>query len=494
MVPIVAIPLVIKEYCGHFAAAFSRREQREAFAAMITGMCTSSNRTLAGIEQRFVFDETNYDRLHHFMSDSPWSIEVLSKLRVQYIKNTLPSVTKKSLFSKRWNAIQNCKSTLPQLAESEKLLPAILACDDRNWNLIKATSVPTVVTIDATFTHHTGEQIYGVYWYWDYAKRRYTLSQRLVLSTIVTPDKQVPLGWKLYHRGFLPEQKIYLEAMLPDTEASQEEWDEYNTLVREYRINSSEHKKQHELAAELVDDVEQSGVKKDAYVCDAALAIPSLLDKIDEYQQAYVTRIAKTRNVQGMTGKFESIEKFAKSLPSESFKSITVYTRHGQLRTYWCFSKTMMIKGWKRQRIVISYDNEKLEGEPIYLITNKKQWVQPEKTVQLYLMRDPIEHLIRDAKQEVGLEDCQQRNEASVQKHWEISFAAYTFLELGFQVPTLPGVPAARLETIGQRSRIMEGAVLQGFVNEVARWVLDGRDTKELIWQYMTKRLNRLAT
>ena len=144
--------------------------------------------------------------------------------------------------------------------------------------------------------------------------------------------------------------------------------------------------------------------------------------------------------------------------------------------------------------MVISYDNEQLDGEPIYLITNKTNWTQPEKTVQIYTRRDPVEHLIRDGKQEIGFEDCQQRNEDGVLKHWELSFAAHTFLELGLEVPNLPDVPNVRLETIGQKSRVMEGAILQGFVNYVKQWVLEERDTKELIWQIMTKRLNRLAT
>jgi hypothetical protein len=74
-----------------------------------------------------------------------------------------------------------------------------------------------------------------------------------------------------------------------------------------------------------------------------------------------------------------------------------------------------------------------------------------------------------------------------------IPFLAHTFLELGFEVPVLPEVPTVRLETIGQKRRLMEGAILQGFISLVIQWVLDERDTKELIHQIMTRRLNRLA-
>ena len=153
-----------------------------------------------------------------------------------------------------------------------------------------------------------------------------------------------------------------------------------------------------------------------------------------------------------------------------------------------------MVHKWCKLRIVISYDNEKLEGEPIYLITNRTHWVQPEKIVQLYMRRDPVEHLIRDGKQEIGLEESQQRNEDGVRKHWELSFTAHTFLELGLEVPDLPGVPAVRLETIGQKSRVMEGAIFHGLLHHVKQWVLEDRDLEEFIRPIMVNRLNRRAT
>lgn len=493
MLPIVRIPLVVQEFCSEFAGVFTRREQKESFEALIAGLSMSENRTIAGIHQRLLEGPT-YERLHHFMTSSPWSIEKLAERRLQYVKEQMPSVLKKSEFSARITSERSVME-LVNCQPDKSIVPALETGKELQHLGIEAHDLPVVTTLDATFVHHTGGDIYGVYWYWDYVNKKYTLAQRLVLSTLVTPKKQIPLGWRLFHRGFLDEQKLYLESVKPAPDAGQAAWDEYNGLVEKYEQNKQEHKKQHDLAAELVDENEQLCLKIDAYVCDEALAVPELMDKIDGYNKAWVSRLAKNRLVQTehANGGFESIESFAKSLSKEAFKPVDVQTRHGQKRTYYCFSKCLMVRGWKKLRIVISYDNEKLEGEPIYLVTNKKQWVQPQKIVQVYMMRDPIEHLIRDAKQEVGFEDCQQRNEDGVRKHWEISFAAYTFLELGFEVPILPGVPTVRLETIGQKSRLIEGAMLQGFVNLVKQWVLEGRDTKELIWEIMTRRLNRLA-
>jgi len=504
VLPVVGIPLVLKEFCSSFSGAFKRQEQRENFEAVVTGLTVSQNRTIAGIHQQFLNGPT-YESLHNFMSESPWSVERLREMRLDYVTRQLTraiaaeSLPQVEVHGKATNTMENSSKDL--------ILPVVVASEsaqNTDQRILQQAEYlrglrpnkfgfRAIAAIDSTFVHHVGKNIYGVYWYWDYAQRRYALAQRLVLSSLITLEKQIPLGWKLYHRGFLEEQKIYLESTQPAADADEAAWEEYNGLVEKFEENKKEHKKQQELAGELVDGCEQLKLPIDAYVCDAAMALPELMDRIEEYGKAWVSRLAKNRLVQTAKGGFETVESFARSLPKTAFAPVQVETRHGQKRTYWCFSIVVMVHGWKRLRIVISYDNEELEGEPIYLLTNKKQWVQPQKIVQLYMMRDPVEHLIRDGKQEVGLEDCQQRNEDGVRKHWELSFVAHTFLELGFEVPILPGVPAVRLETLGQKSRVMEGAILQGFVNYVTQWVLDGKDTKELVWQIMTKRLNRLA-
>jgi hypothetical protein len=478
VLPIVGIPLAIERFCLRFRDVFDRSEQFEHFQSFVTGLVCSENRTIAGIYQRLVFGP-EYDNLHNFMLHSPWSVDSLREKRLTFVKEQLSK-----------GAIPtNSAMSLPQIQAGinpgpERQLPAE----------ITDSKVPCVIAIDPTFVHHTGERIHGAYWYWDYAQRAFVVAQRLVISVVATPEHLVPLGWKLYHRGFLEEQKLYLEDVKPSPDADDAEWEEYNSLVETYESNKKEHVTQPQLAEQLVDECESIGFKKDAYVCDAALVTKELMNRIEGYGQAWVSRLPKSRLVQTANGAFETVESFARSLPKDVFKPVRVKTRHGEERTYWCFSKTVMVHDWKRLRLVISYDNEKLDGEPIYLITNKKNWVQPQKIVQLYMMRDPIEHLIRDGKQELGLEDSQQRTEKGIQKHWELTFVAHTFLELGFEVPNLPGVHAVRLETIGQKSRLMEGAILQGLINLVKQWVLEGRDTKELIWQIMTKRLSRLAT
>ena len=129
-----------------------------------------------------------------------------------------------------------------------------------------------------------------------------------------------------------------------------------------------------------------------------------------------------------------------------------VKTRQGEERTYWCAGKNLVIKDWKKQRVVIIYDNEELDGEPVYLISNKLNWTQAYKVLDHYIMRDSIEHLIRDNKQELGFEDGQMQRADAVTRHWELTFAAYAFLELAVTVDYPEGMTVPQLETIGQSS------------------------------------------
>ncbi len=168
------------------------------------------------------------------MTSSPWSADEMREQRLQWIKGKLPP-SKES---------------------------------------------PTVIAIDSTFVHHTSEKIHGVYWYWDYAQNQFCLAQRTVISSLVTPSTLLPLGSQIYHRGFLPEQKLYLEATKPGPDATLEEQESFKDLVEQYEKNRQEHKTQLQIAGELVDECERQGFTKDAYVLDGAFLDKDLMGRI----------------------------------------------------------------------------------------------------------------------------------------------------------------------------------------------------------------------
>lgn len=447
MLPISDIPASLRGFAAQLEMIFTHPAQRQHFEILLTGLIASENRTLAGIHQKLVGD-VDYGGLHHFMTDSPWSHDALRKARLDW--------TAKELVGR------------------------------------KAYS-PRVVAIDSTLLHHTGEKIYGVFWYWDYVNQNFCLGQKLVAATFVSPGIIVPLGMELYQRGFLKEQKLFLEETKPSAGAGAEEWDEFNSLVKQYEENIELHQTQLDLAGALVDECEQHGIPVDAYVLDGAFLDIKLMDKIESHGRAWVTRLAKNRSVQLPSGKFDTVGALAKSLPKEAFKPVTLRTRLGEERTYWVFAKNTKVKFWKKLRVVISYDNAQLSGEPRFFVSNKLNWTQAQKILQPYIFRDPIEHFFRDGKQELGFEDSQQRKKQAVLKYWELCFVAYTYLELVCKVDYPEGMNSFVIDSIGQKCRSVEMNLLQAFIQRVTNMILDGLDPKELLDQLTRKRLNRFA-
>src|SRR5580704_13683089 len=94
LLPISEIPAAIFKFTSEFDEVFNHPSQEKHFAEYLTGLIASGNRTIAGIHQRLICD-TNYDSLHHFMTESPWSADEVKSKRFDWIKNHLPPVTEK---------------------------------------------------------------------------------------------------------------------------------------------------------------------------------------------------------------------------------------------------------------------------------------------------------------------------------------------------------------------------------------------------------------
>ncbi len=204
-----------------------------------------------------------------------------------------------------------------------------------------------------------------------------------------------PTGLSDLPSRFPAGTKLYLETIQPAEGAAPEEFESFNDLAKKYEENCKGHKTQLEIAADLVDECEQLGFKKDAYVLDGAFWDKELMGHIDAYGQAWVTRLAKSRLVQVATGGFITVEEFTTKL--------------------------------------------------------------------------------------------------SVLKHWELTFPAHAFLELGFDVTYLEGMPVPVLETIGHKCRFFEIELLQSLISHIKALVLDKQDTQEVLTALAFKRLNRLA-
>lgn len=282
------------------------------------------------------------------------------------------------------------------------------------------------ISIDDVIIHKTGKEIQGVGKLYDHSEGRYVLAQNLVTSQYVDTEAHYPIEYRLYFKRDSKEAKRY----------------GFKTKIM--------------LACELVDDAVARGVPG-PFVFDSWFLSPKLTKKTESYNRDWVAPCKSNRLVM-IEGKYVQIKEFAKDLPNDAFHEVNM----GE-RSYWVFTKTIRLKKLGRKRIVISYDNEELKEDPIYLVTNRKDW-EAKKILATYSRRQPIDAFYRDAKQHLGLEDCQLRNLKGIKRHWYLVFLAYSLLKLNVSKSRLSRFVESNLKTIGDVCRSTCNDLLESLV------------------------------
>ena len=119
--------------------------------------------------------------------------------------------------------------------------------------------------LDSTLLHHPrSNRMYGVYPYWDYGEGCYTKGIQGVTSAMSTPTRYEGFDFRIYHRVFQKEERAYLEGAHPASEEQDpKRWGSYLGALLAYRLHQREHKTKPQLAVELIEKMEESGVAPD---------------------------------------------------------------------------------------------------------------------------------------------------------------------------------------------------------------------------------------
>jgi len=123
-------------------------------------------------------------------------------------------------------------------------------------------------------------------------------------------------------------------------------------------------------------------------------------------------------------------------------------------RCYWAFTKSVKITNLGKVRILISYENWLLSGEPVALATDRRDW-EAIKIVSTYLLRSGTNAFYRDAKQHLRMESYQLRAMRGIIRHWYLVFLAHSFLLLNGLGSKLMKRLKTNLDAIGSNSRTM---------------------------------------
>jgi len=216
-----------------------------------------------------------------------------------------------------------------------------------------------------------------------------------------------------------------------------------------------------QLAAELVTDAVQHELPFATVLFDSWYLHANLLDTIEAHHKDWIGGLPKDRLVKWQ-GEWLQVQAYLKTIPAQAYHCHLI---NGT--AYWAFSKVLEVKSLQRRvRIVASYDNPELTGEPKLLVTNRKDW-EPTHILTSYGYRWPTETFNEDAKQHLGLEAYQLRKVVGIKRHWYLVFLAYSFLRLDAQQSRLLKLVTTGLETTGQRCR----ATAQEMVQALVTWL-----------------------
>jgi hypothetical protein len=158
-----------------------------------------------------------------------------------------------------------------------------------------------------------------------------------------------------------------------------------------------------------------------------------------------------------------SLKEFLKTLTSQDFKQVKIPKTNGTELCVWAFACTVRMKKVGRVKVVISFLEEPFKGDPFSLVTNRKEWSMV-KILSTYAQRWPIETFYRDAKQNLGLEDCEMRLLKGIYRHWDLVFLAYTLLQIESLSGPLSKWIKSNVVTIGDKCRLAHAEILRSFI------------------------------
>jgi hypothetical protein len=139
----------------------------------------------------------------------------------------------------------------------------------------------------------------------------------------------------------------------------------------------------------------------------------------------------KSDRVVLMPNGWTSLSEWAKTLPNDKFKPVNVWYEKKK-HVFYCYASNLKMRSLdgRRIRIVVSYDNKELEGDPHFYCTNRIDW-NIYQILSLYARRWRVDVFYRESKQNLGLEDYEMRKIRGARRHIQMVFTAHALLVLG---------------------------------------------------------------
>jgi hypothetical protein len=431
--PIVAPAPVVTEHAAVFRDLFENQCQFRHFQHDLTGLIVLPNKSMANIS-RCVLDSADNTNVSRFLSEAPWREDAVNRCRIRFM-------------------LQQTKPHRRRRRDS-------------------------LVVIDDTLCEHVGSLFDYVDRHYNHGDGTYPLAHNPVTSFYVTGPVRFPLDLRLYRRyEELTQWEAAVTKHFPDRTlpAEKKARNRLHKQVDPVLLQDPEFRARHEqfrtkiaLAIELVEAAIRHKVAFGVVVFDAWYLAEDLVQVLARRRKDWISLLKKNRlletasfqlrDANGWTMKLPgphiAVEELVPLIPANAYRPASV-----REQTYWCFTLAVRIPGLGKVRIVVSFEDVKLTGRSIVLVTNRADW-DAAKIISLYLQRWPTETFYQDSKGHLGFNEYRMRSIEAIGKHWCLVFVAYSLLHLTC-LPTGSDRTRGLIQTIGDACRQQGRALLQ---------------------------------
>lgn len=416
MVPLMKPLAIVEHYSAAFKDVFGAGEL-DQLKRYLSGLMTSPNKTVEGINRLFVLDVQDQSTLNRFLTDSEFDIDALNRRRVEWM--------------------QECPQT------------AFKRSDDGKGVLI----------LDDTLLTHYGSHFEKIAWLYDHVNKNYTWAHCLVNLHYSDDQTDYPVNFCLWEPASLEAVEAALRAVgfkfkadrQRDKASQPREWRRYVLQAYGYQRSKPEgkrrgltevHQSKIALSKKLLGAFFKDHPDADLPVSfDSWYTCEELCQYIDqELKGAYVGTL-KERDVLLIGPKQEKTTcgEFAAQLAEKHRKALNeglppVFEKTGihykdQKEQYWVYCQTHHISNLGKQRLVIAFSKEDLSSTPCFYISNRMHW-RGGGILRIRRHRWPVEVYHEEGKAE-GLEEYQIRKFSAIAKHVACVALSYSMLKRG---------------------------------------------------------------
>ena len=299
-----------------------------------------------------------------------------------------------------------------------------------------------LLVVDDTFIDKDGKLLPGAAYLYNHSKSRTEWGQQLVTLQYVGPRVDYPLDFRQYFKETGPE------------------------VVS----GEVEFKKKHELAAEMVRAMRALGCPARTVLMDSWYLCKAFVKVLEEEQLDWIARLKSDRLVM-LNGVYVPVKEFAGTLGRDDVREVKVGGK-----TYWVYEFKTRLKKIGKVKAVISWKEADLSDDPKYFATNHRPWSSSGILVR-YTKRWAIEEFYRDAKQHLGLGECQMRSAEGTRRHWYMVLLMHSLLTYwGAKHRRKVGSGKDGALTIGDCQRALEDEVFRDLLELIIEKALGDED------------------